>query len=468
VTGIGDVTVAEGAPAPVVPAAPVVRGWQARANALAERRFRFAALLVAAGALVLRLVLGRFEPLPPSGLPLADETWYVRVAHNVLSGRGFSSPLYPFTAPTALHGPLTVLLLLPATALEPHGYTLQRATMALLGSLAVLTIAYVGKELAGARVGLVAGVLAAVYPGLWVNDLVATSESPAVLLLAVVLLLVLRQLRAPATWRLVLLGATLGLLALARGELALLGLLLSVPTVVVSTRAQPRRPWAIVRSLLVVGVLSMAVVAPWSAYNESRFHETVLISNDLGQTLVGANCYQSYYGPNAGYDGRTCWEPVLRRILAAHPHANEAQYDGYFRSAAWHYAVGHWHRWPTVAVLREAWLWSLWNPAWTVQTSAYYLGRADWISWSQIVAFWLLAPFAIYGGVLARRRRLVLWPLVTMVAFTAAVGLLVTPHLRYRIPTEIAVVLLGAVTVDRLVFGRGAAGSVGGGDLDLG
>jgi 4-amino-4-deoxy-L-arabinose transferase-like glycosyltransferase len=444
-------------------------GWRDAIGRVAASRFGTAAISLAAFGLVLRLVFARFEPLPPSGTPLADETWYVRVAHNLLVGRGFTTPYFPYTAPTAQHGPLTVLLLLPATILQPHGYTLQRSTMALLGALAVLTIAYIGRELAGARVGLVAGLLAAIYPGLWVNDLVATSESPALLGLAVVLLLVLRYRRDPTTPRLALLGATLGLLALTRGELAMLGLLLAVPTVVVASRGTERRGWTVARALGVLVMLAVAVVVPWSAYNESKFHQTVLVSNDLGQTLVGANCPQSYYGPLTGYDGLTCWEPVLRRVTTAHPGANEAQYDVYFRQAAVHYAVHHWHRWPIVAVMREAWLWSLWRPGWTVYTSAYYLGRADWISWSQIVAFWLLAPFAIYGAVLARRRRLVLWPLVTMVGFTAAVGLLVTPHLRYRLPTELAFVLLGALAVDRLVLGPVAAApaSVGGSDLDL-
>ena len=100
--------------------------------------------------------------------------------------------------------------------------------------------------------------------------------------------------------------------------------------------------------------------------------------------------------------------------------------------------------------------------------SGVYLGRPRWIAWSQIVAFWLLTPFALYGFVLARRRRIPVASIVTLVAFTAAIGLLVVGHLRYRIPAELAWVLLGAIAFDRLVLGepRGAAAaSVGGGDL---
>jgi 4-amino-4-deoxy-L-arabinose transferase-like glycosyltransferase len=473
------VTVAAGVPTASSGAAgvePTVRGWRRRLEVAATERFGRATLLVAFGGLALRLVLGRFEPPPPFRAVVADEIWYVRVAHNLLDGHGFVNVFYPFVkAPTAFHGPLTVLLLLPSTALEPNGYTLQRATMGLLGAVSVVTLAYVGRELAGPRVGVVAAVVAALYPGLWVNDLVATSETPAILLLSAVLLLVLRYRREPTTRRLVLLGLSLGLLALDRAELSLLGLLLVVPAIVAVSRRSAAPLATAVRALLVVGVLAILVVTPWSAYNQARFHQTVLISTDLGQTLVGANCPQSYYGPLTGYNGKTCFIPVLGAELHRYPHgSNEAVQDGFYRDHALSYAVHHWHRWPIVAVMRELWLWSLWKPGWTVSIAGYFIGRPRWIAWTQILSFWLLTPFALYGFLLARRRKIPVAQLVTLVAFTATIGLLVVGNLRYRISAEIAWVLFGAIAIDRLVFGaRDAheapvASSVGGGGSDLG
>jgi 4-amino-4-deoxy-L-arabinose transferase-like glycosyltransferase len=426
-----------------------------------SRAFGRQVTLVALAALVMRLVLQRFEPRPPTTPILSDEAWYTKVANLVLHGKGFVGPFFPHPQ-TALHGPLTVFLVMPATLLEPHGYTLQRATIGVLGALCVVAIAYVARELAGPRVGLCAAVLAALYPGLWVNDLVATSETPAVLLLTVTLLLVLRYRRAPSVGGLVLLGVTLGLLALDRAELALLGVLLVVPALLAVARSAPAPFATFVRGALVVGVLAVGIVVPWSAYNQVRFHQTVLISNNLGQTLVGANCSESYYGPLTGYDGRRCYLPVLAALPKG---LNEAQSDAFFRHRAITYATNHWHRWPVVAVMRELWLWSLWKPGWTVFMSGIYLGRAQWLAWSQIVGFWLLTPFALYGFFLARRRRVRVAPLVTMVLFTAALGLLVVGHLRYRIPSEIAWVLFGAIAFDRLFFGAPEPRSVGGGHL---
>lgn len=415
--------------------------------------------LVGLFALIVRLALGRFEPLPPTRItayqphgPLAaDETWYVHVAHSLLQGKGFTLG----GQQTALHGPLTVLLLVPATLLEPHGYTLQRATMSLLGALSVVVLGFVARELAGPRAGLIAAVIAALYPGLWVNDLIATSETPAILLLCLVALLSLRARRAASPLWFVLAGAGIGLLALDRAELAVLGLALLAACALpgAKARGELRR---VALWLLAAVVVAVAFVTPWTIYNEARFHRTVLISNDLGQTLVGANCPQSYYGPLTGYDGNTCFYPVLKRaeVALAHQPYNEAAYDSYFRHAAVSYALHHVSRWPVVAAMRELWLWSLWRPGWTVFMATVYIGRPAWMTWAQIWGFWLLAPVAILGLFAARRRRVEVRVPAIMIAFTAAIGLLVVGHLRYRIPAEVAVVLLAAVAIDSLIARR--------------
>ncbi len=39
------------------------------------------------------------------------------------------------------------------------------------------------------------------------------------------------------------------------------------------------------------------VVSPWVVYNLSRFDKRVTISTGLGQTLLAANCSDTYLGP---------------------------------------------------------------------------------------------------------------------------------------------------------------------------
>ena len=100
-----------------------------------------------------------------------------------------------------------------------------------------------------------------------------------------------------------LLGALLGLAALARGEALLLLPLLLIPLL--------RRPGGLRRRR---GACAMFVVvlAPWTVRNWSAFDRPVLIATEGGETLAGANCDVTYYGERIGtwqyscarFDGR--------------------------------------------------------------------------------------------------------------------------------------------------------------------
>ncbi|HKP91897.1 MAG TPA: glycosyltransferase family 39 protein, partial [Thermoleophilaceae bacterium] len=103
------------------------------------------------------------------------------------------------------------------------------AASCFLGAGTVAVVGLVARRVAGARAGLVAAALAAVYPGLIVLDGSLRSESLYVLLVAVALLAALRLVER-ATWqRAALLGAAIGLAALTRSEAVLLLLLLALP-----------------------------------------------------------------------------------------------------------------------------------------------------------------------------------------------------------------------------------------------
>ena len=307
--------------------------------------------------------------------------------------------------------------------------------------------------------------LAAVYPGLWVNDLVATSESPAMLLLAVVLLLVLRYRRAPTTRRLVLLGLTLGLLALDRAELSVLGLLLAVPAIVaVARRSAAPLATAVARassssgSLAVLRRRAVERVQP-GALPPDRAHldgprpdarrrelpAELLRAAHRATTARPASCRSSTRSSAAIRTGRT--RPCRTASTATRLT----------------YAVHHWHRWPVVAVMRELWLWSLWRPGWTVSHRRLLHratprgSRGPRSSRSGCSRRSPSTGSSSRGDAGSR-----VAPLVTLVAFTAAIGLLVVGNLRYRIPAELAWVLLGAIAIDRLAL-RDARRSSGAG-----
>jgi hypothetical protein len=77
-------------------------------------------------------------------------------------------------------------------------------------------------------------------------------------------------------------------------------------------------------------------------------------------------------------------------------------------------------------------------------------GREPWASWMAFVAFWLLVPFAIAGGVILRRRAL-LTPLAAQFVMVTIIAAAVYGLVRFRTPAEVSMVVLAAVALDRLV-----------------
>ena len=101
--------------------------------------------------------------------------------------------------------------------------------MALIGALVVLMVGLLGRRLGGGRVGLIAALIAAVYPNMWIPDALLFPEPIARLCVLAALLLALRCRVRPSTLVLLGLGAACGLAALARSELLLLLPLLAIP-----------------------------------------------------------------------------------------------------------------------------------------------------------------------------------------------------------------------------------------------
>src|SRR5206468_5751602 len=118
-------------------------------------------------------------------------------------------PLYP-----------ALLALFSWTGLDT--YAAHRIVSCVLGAVAVVLIGMLGRRVAGDRIGLLAGAIAAVYPALWMLDASLRSESLYLPLIALVLLLAYGLRDRPGWRRAALLGAAIGLAALTRSEALLL------------------------------------------------------------------------------------------------------------------------------------------------------------------------------------------------------------------------------------------------------
>jgi len=96
-------------------------------------------------------------------------------------------------------------------------------------------------------------------------------------------------------------------------------------------------------------------------------------------------------------------------------------------------------------VLRGA---GLFHPQQMIDFDQFPEGRDKWIAYSGFIGFWVLSLLAIAGVVILRRRKVPVYPLVSLVVigfFTIAISF-ATP--RYRTTAEPAIAMLAAVALD--------------------
>ena len=344
---------------------------------------------------------------------------------NVLAKTG--EYLQPFqylylhhTVPTTEKPPLYPALLALSSWVGLDSYAAHRVVACLLGAAAVVLIGLLGRRVAGDRIGLVAAVVAAVYPALWMLDASLRSESLYLPLIALVLLLAYAR-------RFVWLGVAVGLAALTRSEALLLLplLLLFMP--------RPRlRP-----ALVAVGCCFL-VVAPWLARNWITFNQPTAISTNEGGLLAGANCHGAYYTELIG-----TW--------ACFPHndpawgENEAVISDHLRSRAFHYAGDHAGRVPAVVGVRVLRVWDLWSPRSASAFEARIADRHIDAQRAAMASLYLLVPFAVWGAVVLRRRGEPLGILLAPIVFVTLVAALSYGSTRFRVAAEPSIVVLASV-----------------------
>jgi 4-amino-4-deoxy-L-arabinose transferase-like glycosyltransferase len=150
-----------------------------------------------------------------------DEFFYSWQSRYFADGRWFTNPFLlhnqHVSAPTALHPPLYTIFLAIPSALGFDTPTQSRLATALLGTVTVVLIGVLARQIAGDRVGLIAALLAAAYPPLWSNDAVIGLETLYCFLVVVALIAVYRFWRTPRCGA-VAIAVPLALASLTRSE----------------------------------------------------------------------------------------------------------------------------------------------------------------------------------------------------------------------------------------------------------
>lgn len=203
-------------------------------------------------------------------------------ANLLAEGHGFVDVLKYFFSfgtvwlPGAEHPPAYVVVLAIPSLLGLDTKFQHQIFATLIGTGTIPLMACAGRRLAGPRTGIIAAILAALYPGFWLYEAQLLSQTLAIFGVALVILLALR-FRARPTWpRAVEVGAVCGALALTRTEMVLLVPFLLIPLALLTPDASWKRRFV---CLAAGGAAAAIVVMPWVAFNLSRFDKQVLISS---------------------------------------------------------------------------------------------------------------------------------------------------------------------------------------------
>ncbi|HEU4656970.1 MAG TPA: glycosyltransferase family 39 protein [Capillimicrobium sp.] len=378
-----------------------------------------------------------------------DAMTYHLVGQGLADGRGFVEAVPP-GGPTAEHPPLLFVFWAALDKLGANGFLAHRMALGLVGVGTVIVIGLIGRRIGGDRLGLVAAGLAAVYPMLWTAEGSLMSEGLYGFILVCALLAALRLRERPTPRLAAGLGALIGLAALTRGEALALIVLLAIPVAVAArpTWRERAATWGVAVAAFV------AVLAPWTIFNATRFDDPVLISTNSNGVFIGANCDDTYHGDLIGAWRFQCYTP--RR-----PGEDEAAYFARQRDLGIEYALDHADRWPVVIAARLGRLADVYRFDQSVFFNTSEGRPARYAAWG-IRAYWLVALLAIGGAVLlARRRAFALVVLLAPVVMVICVAIVTYGGTRFRYAAEPSLVVLAAVTLvaaaQRLLLRRRSA-----------
>ena len=280
----------------------------------------------------------------------------------------------------------------------------------LIGLGTVVGVTLLTRNLAGKRAGLLAGLLAAIYPPLWLNDGGVMSEGLYALAIVLVLLASYRFVRGrPPSMRRSS-AATVGLAALVRagGDPPRRGVARSLDRDSLLAAASPDARRRGIREL-------RARARPVGDRNMVVFSRPVTISTG-DATVAGANCPQAYRGSTIGLWFLSCYDHP--------PPGDESVASAFWRRQGERYAAAS-HE-PASSRRDRARRADMGR----VQSGPDDRrsgddGRAQWTGYVAMIGFWLLAPVGLGGLVVLHRRKVPVLPLVAQLVLVTVAAVLV-------------------------------------------
>jgi 4-amino-4-deoxy-L-arabinose transferase-like glycosyltransferase len=381
-------------------------------------------------------------------LNLNDGLLFHAQANFIAQGHGFVDAgtliFGGLARPTAQHPPLFSLLLSSISWLGHESILAHQLTCVVMSAAAVPLIGLAANEVAGARAGLVAAAIAAVYPNFWSSDAYIMSESLYVTMVALTLWMLYRLWNKPTMSRAIWAGVAIGLATLTRAEALLFVPFALVPLLVMRREGAPLKPR--VTYLGVAIAASVVVISPWVVRNLVTFERPVLLSDNTDSVVGGANCRETYYGPMTG-----SWAGCNGQ---ARPSRDESFEFAKVRHRGIDFARSHGGRLPVVIAARVGRQWEVFRPLQGLSDL-----RSTWNRRVALLAFYAIQPLAIAGLLQLRRQSIPVIGFVAPAAFVTLTAIVGYGLWRLRLPWDVAAVILAGVALARFSE-RGRPGSM--------
>jgi len=399
-------------------------------------------------ALALRLVAGWVWQARLDGrFGFGDSESYWTLAHAVSLGgpyqiddaRVFRTPGYPL-----LLAPIFFL-----TGGEPS-VMWARAESALLGTLSVGAVWWLGRTLFDARAGLVAASIAAVYPGAIAIGALVLSEAAFCPLMLLQLILWTAAWRAPSARRAAGLSCSAGLVAGA-ATLVRPSWLLFVPfAIVVGLAAGKQRARHLGVGAMVMAGLVTAMI-PWWVRNARLTGHFVPTTLQVGASLYdGLNANATGASNMTWSDQATAQFVASERARSAGPEearcALDYRLDRHLRAESLSWARAHPGRVTQLAAIKFVRVWNFWpNEA---AFSAWPIRLAVFLTYVPVMILAVIGAWAtIHRG----------WPYVLCwlpAVYFTALHVVFVSSIRYRQPAMLALMVLAAGAIQRTIGGK--------------
>ena len=356
-----------------------------------------------------------------------DASQYILIAKNIALGNGFN--MLPNSNLLATRAPLFPFVLAGVFKFFGQGYWPARIFQVCIGSLVPVITYLIGKEVASKRAAMISACISVFYPFYVFYSAYVLTETLFVLLSCLSLLYLIRFMKTDYYQDSCLAGIFLGLSALTRP--IALGFGMFFVTCYFFTSKNKLKGIAIILATM------FFLILPWTIRNYVVFEKFVPVTTYAGLVFyIGNNPMNKTGGCISGVDFIVPKETV---------NMGEVEASQYMFKKGLEFIRHNPLISLKMSIKKLGRLWRVF-PYWT---SGFTNIKYKLIS---LFSYGLILPFFLIGLFLSLRNWKLVLPLYCLIIYTSIFCMMFPGSMRFRLPIMPAVIVLGSVGIDRLLW----------------